>query len=58
MNQTTWIPKGDGWVNQSGDTIHLVNPRGMKLYARLNDGDVRPEWYASLREARKGKHDE
>jgi hypothetical protein len=58
MAPTEWVSKGEGkWRNDHGATINLVNPRGKKLYARLNDGDQRPRWYDSLREARKDKAD-
>ena len=54
----TWANVREGkWATEEGDSITLVNPRGMRLYAVRPVGSRRPEWYRSLREARCGKAD-
>jgi hypothetical protein len=54
----TWANVREGkWATEEGDSITLVNPRGMRLYAVRLVGTRRPEWFRSLREAKAGRHD-
>lgn len=41
------------WATEGGDTIRRVAPKGLTLYALRTVGSKRPEWFATLAEAKK-----